>query len=810
MSNPILQDRVIVVGAGVAGLAAALELAARGLDVTVLERAPAPGGKMREVAVGGARIDAGPTVFTMRRVFEELFAAAGADFAAHVTLHPASVLARHAWGPTERLDLYADVDRSADAIGAFAGAAEARGYRAFYEHARRVYRTLDAPFIRAPQPGSPLALVARAGARDLLATAPFATLWRALGEHFKDPRLRQLFGRYATYCGSSPFLAPATLMLIAHVEQDGVWLVEGGMHRLAQAMAALAQARGARFRYGAEVAEITAAAGRATGVRLADGERIAADAVVLNADLAALAGGLFGPAVAGAAPAPGPRSLSAVTWAMTARTSGFPLLRHNVFFSRGYEAEFEDIFRRNRPPGAPTIYVCAQDRGDDDAPLDGPERLLCLMNAPPNGDAQPWTPKETQECAERSFGLLERCGLRLQPGSDDGGAGGGGGDGHHSAGLPPVVPGDGGRAVWPGDARGDGGVPPGRRAQPGAEPILGGGQHASGVGRADGGAVRAAGGGQPARGPRFDAPVAPRGYAWWYVDALSADGLHGLTVIAFLGSVFSPYYAWARRGGGGDPLDHCAVHVSLHGPRGRAWAFTERGRDAVERGAGWLRIGRSALTWDGDALLIELDERTAYLPGRIRGTVRVQPEAMTAHTELLDASGRHRWSPLAPRAAVEVSLSHPDLHWAGDGYFDTNDGDRPLEDDFTTWHWSRAGLRRGAAVFYDVNRRDGGSLAVALRVDPSGAVQAVAPLTPAVLPRSRWGVARHTRADAGFAPSVTRTLLDSPFYARSVLGTRVNGEAVTAMHESLSMDRFRTPWVQAMLPFRVPRALRVG
>ncbi len=272
--------------------------------------------------------------------------------------------------------------------------------------------------------------------------------------------------------------------------------------------------------------------------------------------------------------------------------------------------------------------------------------------------------------------------------------------------------------------------------------------------------------------------------------------------------MFSPWYAWARRGGAAaDPLDHCSVHVALHGPRGRLWAFTERRRGAVDRGAGWLHIGRSALQWDGDALLIDLDEHGAYSPVRLRGQVRVHPEALTGHSERLDAAGRHRWSPLAPRCQVEVALRQPELHWSGGGYFDTNSGDRPLEEDFTTWHWSRTGLQRGAAVFYDVNRRGGDSLAVALRVDAAGGVARIEPPPFAALPASRWGVARHTRVEAGGVATVSRTLLDAPFYARSVLATRVLGEAATAMHESLSMDRFRTPWVQAMLPFRVPRVV---
>lgn len=409
----------MVVGAGVAGLVAAAGLAARGLAVTVVERADGPGGKMREVRVGDARLDAGPTVLTLRHVFEEIFAEAGADLADAVALRPAAVLARHAWGPRERLDLFADRGRSADAIAAFAGPAEARGYRRFCADAAGIYRTLERPFIRAARP-SLQGLVGGAGVRglrDLWKIRPFATLWQALGDHFQDPRLRQLFGRYATYCGSSPFAAPATLMLVAHVEQEGVWLVEGGMHRLAVALEALARRHGAAFRYGAAARAVLVEGGRAAGVALEDGERLGADAVVVNADVAAIAAGRLGAAVAAAAPAvpADRRSLSAVTWNLVARTRGFPLVRHNVFFSDDYRAEFDDIFRRRRLPVAPTVYVCAQDRPDGDGdPPDGPERLLCLINAPAIGDTHPFDPTETAECERRTFALLERSGLTVE------------------------------------------------------------------------------------------------------------------------------------------------------------------------------------------------------------------------------------------------------------------------------------------------------------------------------------------------------------------------------------------------------------
>ena len=410
--------RVVVVGAGIGGLVAALELASQGVEVVVLERAAAPGGKMRQVGIGGRQLDAGPTVFTMRWVFDELFARVGASLAAHLTLLPAQLLARHAWSAHERLDLFADIERSADAIGAFAGAAEARGYREFCERARRIYTTLERPFLRGSRP-TPWSLVGRVGLRglpELAHISPFATMWGALGQHLHDPRLRQLFGRYATYCGASPFLAPATLMLVAHVEQEGVWRVEGGMHRLATALADLGAMQGVTFRYGADVSQILADRGRVTGVRLGNDERIAADAVVFNGDVAALGAGLLGEPARRATTRyrPAARSLSAVTWNLVARTGGFPLSHHNVFFSGDYAAEFDDLFGRSRLPAAPTVYVCAQDRGDrDGSAARGPERLLCLVNAPATGDSRPSSPKELLQCEEQTFRMLSRCGLQV-------------------------------------------------------------------------------------------------------------------------------------------------------------------------------------------------------------------------------------------------------------------------------------------------------------------------------------------------------------------------------------------------------------
>ncbi len=417
--------RVVVVGAGVGGLTAALELSAQGLDVTVVEQAAAPGGKMREVRSGGQAMDAGPTVFTMRWVFDELFAAVGERLQDHLALQPLSVLARHAWGPGGHFDLHADLERTVAAIASFSSADEGERYRRFAQRAQDICQTLEAPFLRAPRPG-PLDLVWRAGWRGLpglLRISPFATMWGELAQTFRDPRLVQLFGRYATYCGSSPWLAPATLMLVAHVEREGVWSVQGGMHRVAQCLAALAARRGADFRYGQAVSEVLVQGGRVSGVQLAQGDRIAADAVVFNGDVAALAAGRLGSAARAAVPArKAARSLSALVWNFTAPASGFPLLRHNVFFSADYRAEFDDLFQRGRVPRDPTVYLCAQDRADLPATEAGAqaqaERLLVLVNAPACGDAGGLSMKELSSCQDRTFQVLQRCGLKTAPPAD--------------------------------------------------------------------------------------------------------------------------------------------------------------------------------------------------------------------------------------------------------------------------------------------------------------------------------------------------------------------------------------------------------
>jgi 1-hydroxycarotenoid 3,4-desaturase len=249
---------VVIIGAGVGGLTAAMRLAAAGVEVTVVEAAPRPGGKIREVLVGGAPIDSGPTVFTMRWVFDELARDVGLSLDDHIKCKPTHTLARHSWSDGGRLDLFADLDQSVAAIEAFCGVRDARAYRDFAARAQGIYATLKDSFIRASRPNL-FQLSRRIGLSrwgELMRLSPYSTLADALAGSFQDPRLCQLFARYATYCGSSPYAAPATLMLVAHVEREGVWLVEGGMQRLAEGLAAMAQRCGAAFLYNRRAARL--------------------------------------------------------------------------------------------------------------------------------------------------------------------------------------------------------------------------------------------------------------------------------------------------------------------------------------------------------------------------------------------------------------------------------------------------------------------------------------------------------------------------------------------------------------------------
>ncbi len=414
------RKHIAVVGAGMGGLAAAVDLAARGHRVTLVDQQTAVGGKMRRVASGDALIDAGPTVLTLRDVFDDLFALAGSRVADHVTLQPLQTLARHYWPDGSDLDLFADAQRSADAIAQFAGPQEALGFERWMTHARQIWATVEGPFVRSSRP-TPLSILRDYGPRALTLLGRIdsrRSLWRALDSFFADPRLRQLFGRYATYSGCSPMQAPGTLALIAWVEAAGVWRVEGGIWRLSDALRTLLAQHGGELVLGRRVTEVQVERCRARGIQLDDGLQIQADAVVFAGDVSALASGRLGEGVRRAVDAtpPADRSLSALVWCLQAQVQGRELAHHTVLFSSDYPKEFRELFEQRQLPTEPTVYVCAQDRGDELSVPNAAERLLILVNAPATGDGEGAPDAAAMAaCRERTWAHLHRLGLHLQP-----------------------------------------------------------------------------------------------------------------------------------------------------------------------------------------------------------------------------------------------------------------------------------------------------------------------------------------------------------------------------------------------------------
>lgn len=290
---------------------------------------------------------------------------------------------------------------------------------------------------------------------------------------------------------------------------------------------------------------------------------------------------------------------------------------------------------------------------------------------------------------------------------------------------------------------------------------------------------------------------------------MSDCGQYALVVIAFVGSVFSPYYHWAGRR---DPENHVAFNVALYGPQGACWAMTERGRARLARSADGLQIGGSSLRFDGTALHIAFDEMALPWPGQrllpkhISGRIRIVPDAVTTDIFALDPAGHHQWAPRMPagRATVETD-AFPGGGWSGHGYHDSNWGDRPLESDFAGWDWARGRTADGGSVIlYDARLRDGTGRHLALRL-AEGGLSPIAATDRQELPRGFWGVRAGISCDSGAVPTLVQALEDSPFYRRGLVRTALAGEEVEMMQESLDCRRLANPAVRLMLPFRMPR-----
>lgn len=397
---------VIVIGAGIGGLSAAIRLAARGYRVTVVEKLDRPGGKMGELRAGGFRWDTGPSVITMRHVYERLFADAGRDLNDYLDLVPLQPITRYFWRDGATIDAVADEEAMCENIRRAFGPRDVDGYRRFMRYARRLYDVVSGPFLYRQKPT--LRDLASLPVADVLKIDALRTMHQAISAHFSDPHLVQLFDRFATYNGSSPYRAPATLNVIAYVEMaQGAWYPRGGIFQLARAWERLAAELGVEIRYNSPAQEICIASGRACGVQLMSGEVIHADAVVCNVDYTWARETLI---------PDGAHSRERRRGVLEPSCSGFvlllgmrgaydPLAHHNIFFTQDYRREFDDIFVRRIAPRDPTLYVCITSKTDPDHAPPRCENWFVLINAPYLSEAYDWQ-TETERYAQHIKGLL--------------------------------------------------------------------------------------------------------------------------------------------------------------------------------------------------------------------------------------------------------------------------------------------------------------------------------------------------------------------------------------------------------------------
>ena len=383
----------VVVGGGVGGMAAALRLRAAGHHVTLCERNARLGGKLARRTVEGFTFDTGPSLLTLPQVFDELLGVVGTTLADAVDLVRLDPVCRYTWpagapGGAAAFDHRAGRSEAVQAVEAsFPG--QGGAFARWLDHARRIWEVAERSFFAGPLE-SPLGLARRMDRPgDLLAIDPLRTLTGRATRVFDDPRLVQWAGRYATYSGSSPSLAPATLACIPWIEQAfGAWYVRGGLAVLADALGTVLAESGVEVRTSTDVAAIRTDGGAVRGVRLADGEALAADVVVANVDATHLYADLLPDrgALRRVLRAPLSSSGFALLLGVESRDGARVPAHHEVSFSADGPAEFRQITSERRPPTDPTIYVCNTSATDGTAAPDGCEAWYVLVNVPPAGD----------------------------------------------------------------------------------------------------------------------------------------------------------------------------------------------------------------------------------------------------------------------------------------------------------------------------------------------------------------------------------------------------------------------------------------
>jgi phytoene desaturase len=372
-------DRVVIVGAGLGGLACALHLAAAGREVTVVERESVPGGRAGRLTLGGYEFDTGPTVLTMPELIEEAFAAVDERMADWLDLTPLDPAYRAHFHDGSTLDVIPHTIRMAGEVSRVCGPQEADGYLRFVDYARELWQLERREFIERNL-DSPRDLLTGNLLR-LLAMGGFRRLSTKVNQFFRDPRTRRVFSFQAMYAGLAPHDALALYAVIAYLDAvSGVYFPRGGIHALPRALAGAAEKAGVRFRYDTTVSYVDIQAGRAVGVVTEAGDRIPADTVVLNPDLPIAYRDLL--------PEPARRlrrlrpSPSAVVLHIGSTQRYAKVAHHNIHFGRSWRGTFDQVIDQGQLMRDPSLLVTNPTRTDPSLAPAGREIYYVLAPVP--------------------------------------------------------------------------------------------------------------------------------------------------------------------------------------------------------------------------------------------------------------------------------------------------------------------------------------------------------------------------------------------------------------------------------------------
>ncbi|GAB4115887.1 MAG: phytoene desaturase family protein [Roseiflexaceae bacterium] len=405
-----MEQSILIIGGGLGGLSAAIHLAAQGRRVVLLEKNERVGGKLNILQAEGYTFDTGPSLLTMPWVLRDLLAVAGTTPAAEFTLTPLDPICRYRWPDGVQMDASSTLPRMLQEIERIEPG-DLRGFLRFLEYSARIYQAVVGPFMVSPFDGLG-DLISPRFVQDSLAIDPLRTVDQAVRSFFRSPYLQQLFNRYATYNGSSPYRAPATFNVIPYVEfSQGGWYVQGGMYEIARVLERIARRLGVEIQTNTTVQRIRLSQGRAVGVELSDGRALTGSTIIANADPGYTYRNLL----------PDRPQTAARISKLELSCSGFVLLlgidriypdlaHHNIFFSHDYRSEFQAIFDLKVPPPDPTIYINVTSPLDPSHAPAGHMNLFVLINAPAHTGAINWQ-REAEGYGDLVIRKLERMGL---------------------------------------------------------------------------------------------------------------------------------------------------------------------------------------------------------------------------------------------------------------------------------------------------------------------------------------------------------------------------------------------------------------